>query len=571
MSADATNTPPRRFAHVPYLVGAAVLSAVVATSCHGVYGFGADGIDGGAGGSAGGSAASITGSPSVGRSVRRLSQREYDNVVHDLLGDTTQPASALGLDVYTNGYDNGSDGLIIQGNDVLAYQAVAETLAATAVTSNMSLLIGSCDPQASADTCVDAFFASFPTRAYRRPPTDTELQRLRTVYAIGAANGGFTAGIQLSLEAILQSPAFLYREELGAPDPSLPASTVRMTDYEVASELSFLITGSMPDAELMAAAAGGTLHAESDFQREATRLLTSAGAKPALRSFLNQWMATDQVASLDKDPTVYPTFTPGVATSMAGELAQYFDQVLWTGTGSLRELFTSTQSFIDPTLASTIYGVTVPGTGFQPVTLDAQTRQGILTRAGFLATHADVDSSGPIPRGVFVLSSLFCEPPGSPPPNVPPAPPVSVATAAHETTRQRFDAHLNESFCQDCHTSIDGVGFGFEQFDGMGVYRTTENGLTVDTSGTLVGTDVDGPFVGASQLAADVVKSRKAMECFIKQLYRYSMGQEESAAAQPVLATLGTGFTADSRVTDVLEALVADPSFVLRSTLQTSP
>jgi hypothetical protein len=256
---------------------------------------------------------------------------------------------------------------------------------------------------------------------------------------------------------------------------------------------------------------------------------------------------------------------------MASELDQYFDQILWTGSGSLRELFTSTQSFIDPTLATTVYGVTAQGTGFQPVTLDAQTRQGILTRAGFLAAHADVDSSGPVPRGVFVLSSLFCEPPGAPPANVPPAPPVSVAVAAHETTRQRFDAHLTESFCQDCHKSIDGVGFGFEQFDGIGAYRTTENGNTVDTSGTLVGTDVDGPFVGASQLAQDVVKSQSAMSCFVKQFYRYAMGQEESAAATPALASLGTGFTADSHVTDVLQSLLGDPAFVLRSTLQTGP
>jgi hypothetical protein len=551
-----------------------VAAMVAACSASGGHGFGSG--KGGTGAGATGPGATVgdggPASATVGRSLRRLSRREYNNVVRDLLGDTTQPASgtSFGIEVYVNGFDNGSDGLTVQGPDVLSYQAAAEALAATAVTSNMTLLIGSCDPTADAAGCEKAFLTDFVKRAYRRPPTDTEVQRLQAVYAAGAANGGFVPGIQLALEAVLQSPAFLYREELGAPDPQF-AGAVRLTDYEVASELSFLITGSMPDAELLSAADNGTLKTAADFQREATRLLASPAAKPALRSFLHQWMATDQVASVDKDATTYPTFTPALATSMQGELDQYFDQVLWTGTGSLREMFTSTQSFIDPTLATTVYKVASPGTGFHSVTLDAQTRAGVLTRAGFLAAHADVDSSGPVPRGVFVLNSLLCEPPGPPPANVPAAPSASSAAAAHQTTRQRFVAHLTESFCQDCHASIDGVGFGFEQFDGMGVYRTTENGSPVDTSGELVGTDVDGPFSGASQLGASLVKSQNAMNCFVKQVYRYAMGQEESPGVAPVLANLEKGFTADSRVTDVLASLIADPSFVLRTTTPAGP
>jgi hypothetical protein len=574
MRRNSTTSKSSRFSGWPHYLGLATLgvaATIAACSASGGHGFGSGSPSGATGpgavvGDAGPAPAT------VGRSLRRLSRREYNNVVHDLLGDTTQPASgsAFGIEVYVNGFDNGSDGLTVQGSDVLSYQAAAEALAATVVTTNMPLLIGSCDPSADAGACENVFFTTFVKRAYRRPPTDTEVQRLQAVYAAGAANGGFVAGIQLALEAVLQSPAFLYREELGAPDPSYP-NTARLTDYEVASELSFLITGSMPDAELLTAADNGTLKTVADFQREATRLLALPAAKPALRAFLHQWMATDQVATIDKDATVYPTFTPGVATSMQGELDQYFDQVLWTGTGSLREIFTSTQSFIDATLASTVYKVASPGTGFNAVTLDAQTRAGILTRAGFLAAHADVDSSGPVPRGVFVLNSLLCEPPGPPPANVPAAPSAASAAQAHQTTRQRFIAHLSESFCQDCHTSIDGVGFGFEEFDGMGVYRTTENGSPVDTSGTLVGTDVDGPFSGASQLGQSLVKSQNAMSCFVKQVYRYAMGQEESAGVAPVLATLGKGFTADSRVTDVLASLVADPSFVLRTTTPAGP
>jgi Protein of unknown function (DUF1592)/Protein of unknown function (DUF1588)/Protein of unknown function (DUF1595)/Protein of unknown function (DUF1587) len=496
--------------------------------------------------------------------------REYNNVVRDLLGDTTQPANQFGQEVYTNGFDNGSDSLTVQGTDVLAFQTAAESLAATAVANHLSTLIGGCDTTQPAQ-CVNAFLDNFATRAYRRPLTTTEQQRLQTVYAAGAATGGFQGGVQLMLEAVLQSPSFLYREELGAPDPSLPKGVLRLTDYELASELSFLLTGSLPDATLFTAAQNGTLKTADDIRREATRLLASAEARPALRSFLHQWMATDQVATVNKDSTIYPSFNPALAASMARELDQYFDQILWSGTGSLRELLTSPLSFPDSSLATTVYDVTTPLSGAQPVMLDGQTRQGILTRAGFLAAHSDVDSSGPVPRGVFVLNSMLCRPPLSPPPNVPPAPPVSGAIAAHQTTRQRFGMHLNQPFCNSCHAAIDGVGFGFEEFDGIGVHRTTENGSPVDTSGNLQGTDVDGPFVGASQLAQKLAGSEEMLGCYIKQAYRYAMGQEEGTSSQAVLAAMQANFGANSHMTDSFMSLMADPSFVERTTVQAGP
>jgi hypothetical protein len=397
------------------------------------------------------------------------------------------------------------------------------------------------------------------------PPTATEAARLRTVFTAGAADGGFVGGIQLMVEAVLQSPAFLYRAELGAADPSLPKNVVRLTDYEIATELSFLITGSMPDDWLFAAAESGHLKTADDLRLQALRLMASPAAMPAFRAFVHEWMATDQVASLDKAHSAYPSFTPAVAASMAGELDRYFDAVLWKGPGSLRELFSSSRSFVDPTLAG-LYQVPPGSGGFEPTTLDAHTRRGVMTRAGFLAAHADTDSSGPIPRGVFVLGAILCSPPHPPPPNIPAAPPPSMAAQNHETTRQRFDQHLTETFCRGCHTQIDGVGFGFEEFDGVGAYRTIENGSPVDTSGVLQGTDVDGPFVGVSELSDKLMTSQQVLGCFIKQVYRFAMGQEETDDSSRMLSAIGTGFSADARVTDVFMSLATDRGFVLRST-----
>jgi Protein of unknown function (DUF1592)/Protein of unknown function (DUF1588)/Protein of unknown function (DUF1595)/Protein of unknown function (DUF1587) len=498
------------------------------------------------------------------RRLRRLSNREYNNVVRDLLGDTTQPAKRFVVDVYPNGYDNGSAGLAVQSDQVVDYQAAAEALAAAAVQRGLGGLLGGCDPAAQGDqACLDALLASFAPRAYRRPLTEPERQRLRDVFQGETQANGFARGIQTVLEVILQSPQFLYREELGAIGvaPS-PGSDVRLTDDEVASELSFLLTGSNPDADLRTAVANGSFTTPEDYQREAARLLATQGAKDTLRAFLHQWLATNRLAYLSKDSAAYPSFDPAMAASMASEIDAFFDSVLWPAGGSLRALFTSSQSFADATLGQ-IYGVPVDGAALVPVALDPQLRPGILTRAGFLAVHSATDSSGPIERGVFLLGSIMCSPPPPPPPNVPPAPPAADPSVQGLSTRQRFAQHVSNPFCATCHTRIDGVGFGFEEFDGLGAYRDVDNGQPVDSSGSIVGTgEIDGDFHGVGELATRLSGSRLLANCYARQAYRFAMGDVEPA--QGDLRWLTSSSSPDASMTAVLLALVGSPKFVTR-------
>lgn len=505
------------------------------------------------------------------RRLRRLSNREYNNVVRDLIGDTSRPADRFLRDSYPNDYDNGSVSLTVQAEQVEAYQNAAEALAAQAVASRLPQLLGGCDPGAQgADACAEAFFSSFPARAYRRPLFAAEAQRLRDIFALGQqGGGGLSAGIQLVLETIFQSPQFLYREELGDADPaSMPApGVVRLTDYEVASQLSFLLTGTLPDQALLAAADAGQLRTTDDLRREAGRLLGTAGAQETLRAFLHQWMATDRLAVTSKDPAIYPAYTPALAASMAGELDRFYDAVAWGTAGSLRELFTSTQSFVDQPLG-VLYGVDAPSMDFQAVTLDPAVRTGILTRAGYLTVHAASDSSGPVSRGVFLLDKILCAPPPQPPANVPSAPPAAQAIADHLTTRQRFEQHEATPFCRSCHQIIDGVGFGFEEFDGTGAYRTTENGVAVDPDGTLLGSgDVDGPYSGVSALAQRLIDGKRLPQCYLRQAYRFAMGQVETPDDQALFDGLSRRWGVDSRMTDALLSLIASPVFVQRTTL----
>lgn len=523
----------------------------------------------GAGGS-GGSAPLTAADPlsaSNTRRVRRLSAREYDNVVRDLLGDTSGPAKHFIPDAFQNGYDNGSVGLAIQSDQVTSYQMAAEALAASAVERQLSQLLGGCNVAAAGEAaCAEAFLNTVVPRAFRRPPTTTELSRLRDVYQSAAKLLGFDGGIQTALEAVLQSPQFLYREELGPVDSQLlPGSSVQLTDYEVASELSFLLTGSSPDDELWNTVRAGSFKTSADYRREAERLLASSGARDTLRAFLHQWLATDRLAGLTKDLTAYPSFSPALAASMSSELDQFFDAVLWQGQGSLRELFTSSQSFADAGLGQ-LYGVPVSTDGFQPVTLDPTLRRGVLTRAGFLAVHAAVDSSGPITRGVFVLQSLLCAPPPAPPANVPPAVPSGDPRAQDQTTRQRFESHVSTQFCAACHRMIDGVGFGFEQFDGIGAHRTTEKGQPIDSSGSLVGTNgIDGPYAGVAALTTRLADSPQLRDCFVRQVYRYGMGQVEPNDSAAGLSELAGDFSSDAKLVEVLLDLVQSPLFVTRS------
>jgi hypothetical protein len=498
------------------------------------------------------------------RRLRRLSNREYNNVVRDLFGDTSRPADKFIGDTYLNGYDNGSAGLAVQSDQVVGYEGAAESIAASAVQSHLSDVLVGCDPVTrGGQACVEELLSSTASRAFRRPLTTTESQRLRDVFQ-AELQGGSTFGraIQTILEVILQSPQFLYREELGSSDASNPTD-VRMTDYEVASELSFLFTGSIPDSELWAAVQQGRFSTIDDYGRESARLLAGVGAKAALRSFLHQWLGTDVLGIVSKDPTFYPSFSGAMAASMTSELDEFFDSVLFAGSASLRELFTSSQSFADTSLGS-LYGVPVVGSGLQPIALDPQLRPGVLTRAGFLASHSANDSSGPIKRGVFLLQSIMCSPPPRQPAIVPSIPAASDPSVQTVSTRKRFENHVSDPFCASCHTRIDGLGFGFEEFDGIGAYRTVDNGQPVDSSGTIIGTgELDGNFTGAAELATRLAASRVLSDCYARQAYRYAMGQVENPGED--LRWLTAASSVDARMTAVLLAVVNSPVFVMRA------
>jgi hypothetical protein len=493
--------------------------------------------------------ASMPAAPEPPSRLRRLSAREVGNVYHDLVGERL-PDASLPEETYDTGYDNGSRTLTMQTDEAAALERAASAMAEAAVARHRDRLVGACVPERDGAACAAVLLDGFAVRAFRRPLAVAERSRFVALFDAASASGGPLVALEVLTAAVLESGPLLYREELGGADGT------RLTPSEAASALAFFLTGTMPDDALAAAAHDGRLATGEDRRREGARLLATPSARDDLRAFVFAWLGLDGVATMAKDPGVYPAYGPALGAAMKRELARDVDAALFSGDGSLGQLFGSSVTTIDDDALAALYGVS-PGTD---VLLDPGTRRGVLTRAGFLTAHAGADSSNPVARGVFVRSALLCAPPPAPPPNIP----RTVAKAKGRTTRERFDDHTRAPFCQSCHDAIDGAGFAFEEFDGIGRLRTEENGVPIDASGWLRGTGVDGSFVGATALEDRLLATGRFADCVARQVFRFAMGRGETAADQHAIDALAGGLTPGRRFTDALLDFAASDAFVAR-------
>jgi hypothetical protein len=454
----------------------------------------------------------------VAAPLRRLNNSEYDLTVADLLGDTTQPAAAsFPADAVELGFDNNAD---VSGVSELWWEQVvsaADQLAATA-----AVRAGFVPCAASAgEACATQFISAFGLRAFRRPLTSDESANFLSLWRAGTAQGSFTTGVQWVVQAALMSPQFLYRPELDSTAPNL-GTGVPLTSYEVATRLSYLLWGSMPDDALLAAAGRDELTDRAQVATQASRLLAAPRARDAVRRFYSQWLSLPLLDNMIKDTTRFPAYTPTMGASMRQSLEKFIDDAIWSGNGGARAMLTSNVAFVDASLAG-VYGI-APGTGWQRVQLDSKQRAGLMTQLGMLSINAHADQDSPVRRGKFVREQIFCQMLPPPPANLKIQLPVPDPT---QTTRQRFAQHATDPACSACHHLMDPVGLGFEHYDAIGRWRDTENNLPVDDSGSLTGTDVDGDFHGAVELAGKVSGSALMSACTATQWFRSAYGRTD--------------------------------------------
>lgn len=486
--------------------------------------------------------------------LRRLTRRQYGNAVRDLFG-VDADITGLGGDEKLGPFD-ANYAAPVSPTSVEQFRAVAEEVG-DAVAADPVAVLG-CDPAVASD-CLGSWIDGVGRRAYRRPLTAVERGRYDTLVAL--AEDDATAA-KLVVQALLQSPNFLYHLELGLGDPGVDA--IALPPFELAARLSFFLWSSVPDDALLDAAADGSLLEDDVLRSHAERLLADPKARDAVESFHVQWLAVDKLDTSTKDAVVYPLFDEDVRAAMIAETRRFASGVVLDGDGSLDTLLTSSRTWIDAPLFE-LYGLPVPASHdpSEAVELDPNERAGLLTQAGFLASHAHANESGPVQRGVVVLTNVLCSPPPPPPPDINVVPPDPDPDA---TTRELFEIHTQDPACAGCHTAIDGIGLGFEGYDGIGVYRDVENGQPVDQSGEVVGSDIAGEFDGAVELAHKLAGSEQVRECVATQWFRFALGRYEEGEDACTLERLHADFAEHNYdVRELLLALVQTDAFRYRA------
>jgi hypothetical protein len=496
--------------------------------------------------------------------ARRLTSREYLATVRDLLGDTT-----LQVDDVPGESDDLSNNAFpfrqptpIGTLDAANVQVAAEALAKN-VSSKLSTILPCTPASASAEAgCAGMFITTFGAKAFRRPLSTAETTTLTALYNTGRTTLAldFNGAIVLLVEAMLQSPGFMYHWEMD-PGPAIKdGAVVQLGNYQIANRLSYFLWGTMPDATLFTAAQNGQLMTADGVQTQVTRMLADAKAQAFVADFIDDWLDVNVLASRPKDAMLYPMWNQDLAAAMETEF-RTFGTTAVLGSGLFADLLTGNKSSVNQALAA-VYGVSgITGTTPKAVTFDAGQRAGILTLAGFLTVTGASNGSSPVRRGHAIWTRLLCSTVADPPGNVPPPQPPMAGV----TTRQRFEMHDMNACTGSCHATMDPIGFGFEHYDGLGAYRTTDQTLPVDSSGSILLDGTKQTFADAPALAKLLAASPQAQACFAKQMTRYALNRWDTSADAWSIQSAATTFQGTLNVRDLIGAVATSRTFRYRA------
>ena len=503
--------------------------------------------------------------------LRRLSNVEYLNALHDLFPAVSVALPPLPADIPVAGFENAAEAQ--QASDVLIarYEAIASLYAEAATkTPDDVKAIAACADWSTptlADSCVGSLLSTTGVRIFRRPLSDSERDRFTLRFRGWQSAVDFEGAVQLTLSALLQSPQFIYRAE-----PILagekPGSIVTVEPYAMASRLSFFLWASGPDAALLESAAKGELTTQEQVLAAAQRMLDDPRAQRVLWDFPRQWLGLDRILLEEhsaRAAEVDAQWTAATQASASHETELFVRNTLTSG-GTLRDLFTSRRAWVDGEMAR-VYGVPAPAdpTAFVETQLPESERAGLLTRASFLAGYSHRGATSPPVRGNGIQLRFLCELPISPPPGVDLSQPKAAPGDGPKTNRQLFEQRTRPASCQSCHAGLNGFGFGFEDYDAAGRFHTSENGLPIDARGAITGTDVNQSFDGAIELSSWLSQSETVHACATTELVRYALGRAPTNDEKPIVAQLAKDFvTSSGDLHALLLAITTSPSFRTR-------
>ncbi|HWA71390.1 MAG TPA: DUF1592 domain-containing protein [Polyangiaceae bacterium] len=515
---------------------------------------GTGGADGGTAGSGTGgtgtgggpelSAVFLDGTPIYTR-VQRLTNAQWENAVTDILRFTQRHELSARFVPPPSGlttFDNNEKVLFVDLPNFVDFESGAEAAAAIATSSAEAL--------AALDTGDDAagFVRVLGRRAFRRPLTADEETKYQTIFSFGERlyGAGFANGAALVIRAMLESPHFLYRSELGpAGDPLSP--------FELASKLSFWLLGTTPSDSLLDAAAAGKLASNQGLEATAREMLDDPRAVEVMRDFHGQLLHVESFLTIQKVGA--PEYDAAINPEFARASNAFFDLVFQKNLG-VRELLTWKQAYVGPGLAP-FYGLDPPA-GLELRDLDSS-RSGYFMQVPFLMLRGQNTESAPVERGYQLVQTMLCGALGVPGAHVPPLPPLMPG----QTNRQRM-SELTQNCGGACHTAyIDPLGFAFENFDGLGRNRETDNGQPVDTSASYPFAEGSQAFADGNELMKIMAGSAQVHTCYSKNVTGYALGRDLVESDRPLLESLGKVSLSES-LKEMVVALVRDPAFRTR-------
>jgi hypothetical protein len=506
--------------------------------------------NGGTGNVGGAKPLDLKGSPIYTRFVR-LTHDQWENSVKDVLRLPANPGLASTFEPSVMGstdFSNNEIVLTVSSSLWSSYQTASETLANQVTGSAQSLTA------LYSGTDKDGFITTFGRRAFRRPLTPAEITSYGAIYDRGTMATGngtaFAKGAALVIRAMLQSPSFLYRSELGTPGSPL-------TGYELASKLSFWLRNTTPDDALLDAAGAGQLDTPDGAVALATQMLNDPAAAAMMHRFNGELFHFDRFRNIDK------AGVDGYTTALNAELEAaayaFFDRIYGQNLG-VRDILTTTRGFVGPGLAP-LYGVSAPAGGMLAEQDLGSNRVGFFTQVPFLTLYAINNNPDSIHRGLSINLDMLCADPGLPEIQLPEIPPQG----AGETNRELI-LSITEG-CGDCHESIiNPIGFAFEDFDGMGRYRTTDNGEPVDTTGTYPFQEGPRSFANSAELMDIAANGKQAHQCYSKKIAGYAMQRFIVASDMPLLESMGTvSLAPGSTIKQVMLELVRNDAYRVRA------
>jgi hypothetical protein len=501
----------------------------------------------------------ITEPPSNGSParLRLLTQDQYTNTVQSLFGPDIKITAQFPPVRRTEGLlAVGAASVGVTPASVEQFQQIASAVASQVVDEVHRNSLIPCKPKspAAADAaCATEFLGSVGRLLHRRMLSDAEVAQLADQAGkISDQSKDFYYGLSLTLAAMLFDPEVLFVYDRSEPDPERPGHR-RLTSYSLATRLSLLLWNSAPDNALLAAAERGDLYNKDDRAHIVDSMMASPRFEAGVRAFFDDMLGFDEFDTLVKDPTIYAAFTKNAALDAREQTLRTIVDQLVTKRKDYRDLFTSRDTFLTPTLAI-VYGVRSPGAGWSEYEFPENSpRAGLLTQLAFLTVHSQPGRSSSTRRGRALREEFLCQKIPDPPPGVDFSA-VEDPKSPLKTARERLTFHRKMAACAGCHALMDPVGLTLENFDGGGQYRNTERGAPIDSSGTLD----NRAFVAGTGLGQAIHDDPALTSCLVKRTYDYATGGPDTRDSKPVLAFLEKRFAAQSYTFPALLKAIAN-------------